>query len=236
MRRYQASLSGVAIRKGRRSAHVVLLNGTRRVENLRTRSKIRAPQVAGARMMVPPVQMCCECAQCAAAIHLESQSPETLLRAAARERLPRRLAPAILAISNDAAPGRQWLQKMFFPEKAAPKHPPARHRRLRFGFAREARRQMRGYTRCSSRARRVFAIPPLPRPALRQFQERVRPNPCRTKATELLASASCAASTTKHKTSSQSDSQKHVQSAARDVIIAGPRKIWLSKKGTDFPQ
>jgi hypothetical protein len=132
----------------------VLLNGTRRVENLRTRSKIRAPQVAGARMMVPPVQMCCECAQCAAAIHLESQSPETLLRAAARERLPRRLAPAILAISNDAAPGRQWLQKMFFPEKAAPKHPPARHRRLRFGFAREARRQMRGYTR---HARGVFS-------------------------------------------------------------------------------
>src|SRR5580700_8505501 len=66
---------------------------------------------------------------------------------------------------------------------------------------------MRGYTRGWSLARRVFAILPLPRPALRQFQERVRPNPCRTRATELFVSASCAASTTKHKTSSQTASQ-----------------------------
>jgi hypothetical protein len=168
--------------------------------------------------MVEPVQTCCACARCAAAIHLESQSPETLRRAAARERLPRRLAPAILVISNDAAPGRRWLQKMFSPEKAAPKHPPAKYRRLCFRFAREAWRQMRGYTRCSSRARRVFAILRSPRPARRQFQERVRPNPCRTKATELLASASCAASTTKHKTSSRTHSQKHVQSAARERL------------------
>ena len=187
-------------------------------------------------MTVEPGQTCCEYARCAAAIHLESQSPETLRRAAAPERLPRRLAPAIPATSNDAAPGRRWLQKMFSPEKAAPKHPPAKHRRLRFGFAREARRQKRGYTLCSSLARRVFAILRSPRPALRQFQERVRPNPSRTKATELFASASCAASTTKHKTSSQTDSQKHVQSAVRDVIIAGLRKIWLSKKRADFPQ
>jgi len=102
---------------------------------------------------------------------------------------------------------------MFSPEKAAPKHPPAKHRRLRFAFAREAWRQTRGCIRCSSLARRVFAILRLPPPALRQFQERVLPNPCPTKATELLPSASCAASTTKHKTSSQTDSQKHVQSS-----------------------
>ena len=107
--------------------------------------------------------------------------------------------------------------KCFLPKRQG-RRIPLQHRRLRLGFAREARRQMRGYTRGWSLARRVFAIPPLPRPALRQFQERVRPNPCRTKATESLACGSCAASTTTHKTSSQTDSQKYVQSAARERL------------------
>jgi hypothetical protein len=172
------------ISHGRRSAHAKLVNDTRHVENLRTHSKIRPPQVVRARMTVEQVQTCCGCARFAAAIHLESQPPETLRQAAARERFLGRLAPAILVISNDAAPGRRWLQKMFSLEKAAPTHPPATPLRSRFGFAAQVRRQTRGYTRCSSLAPRVFAILPLPRPALRQFQERVRPNPCPTKATE----------------------------------------------------
>jgi hypothetical protein len=169
-------------------------------------------------MTVPPAQTCCGCARFAAAIHLESQPPETLRQAAARERFLRRRVPAIPVISNDAAPGRRWLPKMFSLEKAAPTRPPATPLRLRFGFGAQAARQTRGCTRCSSLARRVFAILPLLRPALNQFQERVRPNPCPTKATELPASASCAASTTKHKTSSQTDSRKHIQSAARKAL------------------
>src|SRR4029077_10793494 len=74
-----------------------------------------------------------------------------------------------------------------------------------------------------------FAILPLPRPALRQFQERVRPNPCRTKATELFASASCAASTTKHKTSSQTDSQKRPICRARKAPANRKRPRTLSE-------
>ena len=101
---------------------------------------------------------------------------------------------------------------------AARTHRPAIRRRLSFGLAGQSPAQMRDCIRGSSLARRVSATPPLPHQARRQFQERVHPNPCRTKATELFASASCAASTTKHKTSSQSDSQKHVQSAGRERL------------------
>ncbi len=203
------------MRNGRRSPHAKLVNDTRHVENLRTHLQIRAPQAVPPRMTVQAVQTCCGCARFAATIHLESQPLETLRQAAARERFLRRLAPAILVISNDAAPGRRWLPKMFSLEKAEPTRPPATPLRSRFGCAAQAPQQKRGYTRCSSPARRVSATLLSPRPAPGQLQERVRPNPYPTKATELLASASCAASTTKHKTSSQTDSKQHVPSPAR---------------------
>lgn len=52
------------------------------------------------------------------------------------------------------------------------------------------------------------------------------------KATGLFASASCAASTTKHKTSSQTDSQKHVQSAARERLaqIGNDRQVKVERE------
>src|SRR5271167_5202892 len=78
---------------------------------------------------------------------------------------------------------------------------------------------MRDCIRGSSLAPRISAILLSPRPALRQFQERARPIPHRTRSREALPSASSCARWTKRKTSSRTDSKKHVQSAAQEKTL-----------------
>jgi hypothetical protein len=206
-------VNAARVRDCQNSAPAMLANGTRCAENRWTHSKIRLLLAARERMTAPPAQMCFGYARNAAAIHLESRSLETRRGTAARERFPRRPAPAILVISNDEASGQRWLQKMFSPEMAGQMHRPAPQRHLCCWSASRARWQKRSYIRGSSLARRASATLLSPLLALLQFQERVHPIPCRTKATELLASASCAASRTNHKTNSRTDSQERIQSA-----------------------
>jgi hypothetical protein len=196
------------VRNRQRFAHAVRANDTRRAGSRWTRSKIPPLQAVRVRMTAPPEQTCFGYARSGAAIHLESRSPETRRRAAARERSPRKRASAILAMSDGAAPERRSLPKKFFPEKAKLRHRLAPPRHLGLDRAEQALRQMRGYTQGSSLSSHASAILPSPLPALHQPLEHARPIPYWTKATELLASASCGARTTKHKTSSRIDSQK----------------------------
>src|SRR5579859_6646169 len=126
----------------------------------------------------------------------------------------RLLAPP--GISGGAARERRSPPKTFSLEKAARMHRPAAPPHFCFGFDAQCPPQKHGYTQGSSRAPRVFAILPLPRPGLRQFPKRARPIPCRTKATEALASASSLARATNRKTSSRNDSKQHVPSLPRE--------------------
>ena len=235
-----SSVGASSVRNCRRSAHALHVCDKRRAENRWTHSRTQPMQAVRARMTASPAQTCFGYARCAAAIHLEFQPPKTRRWAATRERFRRRRALAIFAISNDAEPIPRSPLKMFFLEKATPRHRPATPLRCCSRSAARASPQKRGCTRCSSLARLVFATPPSPRQALRQFQERALPIPCRTKSREALAFASSCASTTKRKTSSRTDSKKHIQSAAQEkmlphsfeggagfqgLIIAGPCKL-----------
>jgi hypothetical protein len=214
-----SSVRASSVRNCRKSAHAVHECDKRRAENRWTRSRTQPMQAVRARMTASPAQTYFGYARCAAASHLEFQPPKTRRRAATRERFRRRRALAILAISDGATPELRSRQKMFFLEKATRMHRPATPLRCCSRSAAQASLQKRGCTRCSSLARLVFAIPPSPRQALSQFQEHARPIPCRTKSMEALAFASSCASTTKRKTSSRTDSKKHVQSAAQEKML-----------------
>jgi hypothetical protein len=215
----QDRVNALRARYWRNLAHAAPASGTRRAENRWTRSTIQPPKAVPAPLLAPPEQTCFGCARCAATIHLEFQPRETRRRAATHERFPRRRASALLAISNDATPKRRSLLKMSFLERATRMHRPATPLRLSFGFAGQSPARMRDCTRGSSRAPRVSATLPSPRPAPRQFLEHARPIPHRTKSMEELAFASSCASTTKRKTSSRTDSKKHVQSAAQEKML-----------------
>jgi hypothetical protein len=214
-----SSVRASSVRNFLKSAHAVHVCDKRRAENRWKRRQIRPPQAALAPLLALLEQTCCGYAPCAAASHLEFQPPKTRRQAATRERFRRRRALAILAISNDAQPIRRSPLKMFFLEKATRMHRPATPLRLSFGFAGQSPARMRDCTRGSSRAPRVSATLPSPRPAPRQFLEHARPIPHRTKSMEELAFASSCASTTKRKTSSRTDSKKHVQSAAQEKML-----------------
>ncbi len=188
------------------------------LEKLLIRSRILPSRDAPVHSLAPRAQMCFGYARCDSAIHLEFQPPETRRRAAALEIFPQMHTLAIQAISDDAAPERRSLQKMFSLEKATQMHHLGPRRRLYFDSGAQFPPQKYGYTRGSSLALRVFAILPLPRPAQRQFPERALPILCRTKATEALASASSLAKATKRKTSSRTDSTQHIRSSARERL------------------
>jgi hypothetical protein len=177
------------------------------------RSKIQPPQAAPARNQAPQAQTCCGYVQCDSAIHLEFQPQGTLRRAAARERLLQTLVLAPLSISSDAIRESRSPRKMFLAQTAVRMRRLARPRRSRQDSAAQLRRQTRGYIRGSSRVPRAYTILPSPRPGLLLFPKRVRPIPSRTKSTEANASASCCARRTKHKTSSRTDSRRHIHSA-----------------------
>ena len=206
-------------------------NEMRRASNLWTRLKIPRLQAAPAPMQAPPAQTCFEYARSGAAIHLESRSPETLPRAAIRERFPQRLVPALLATANGAARERRSPLKKFSLRMEVLTHRLVPQRRLRCWFASRAQQQKRGYIQGWSLAPRAFSTLPSPRPVLLQFQECARPIPRRTKATELLASESCCAKMMKRRTSSRTDSQKHVHSAAQQKT--SPRAC---KRTSDFSE
>src|SRR5579859_817086 len=148
------------------------------------------------------------------------------------------------------------MRRMFFRKKAGRTRPPATRRRsckdCRAAECSDAQvlRPGCGCIQGLSPALRAFVALALPRPHLRQFPKRARPIPCRTKATEALASASSLARATNRKTSSRNDSKQHVPSLPRkdwrtilktkplfqDLIIAGLRRILLSQDGPDPPQ
>ena len=233
LRTRRSRVNASSVRNCRHSANVVLANDTRRAEHRWTHSKIPPLRAVPVRMTAPVAQMCFGYARSAAAIHLESRSPETRRRAAARERFQRRHVPAIPAISNDAVQEPRSPLKKSFLEKAAPMHHPAALRRSRFGCAPQSRLQTHDYTRGSSLAPHACAILPSRRPAPRQAQEHVRPIACRTKATEGPLSVSCCATTTKHKTSSRTDSQNHVPSPARERL-SRITEVRVSFSGFDY--
>ena len=217
LRAGQVRVNETSFKICRRRAAVVLANDRRCVEKLWTRSRTRLLQDDQVPRRVTPEQTCFGYARCGSAIRLESQPPETLLRAAARERFPRMRVPAPPGISGGAASARRPPLKTFFLGKEARTHRPAAPRHFCFGLDAQFSPQRHGHTRCSSRVPRVCAILPLPRPAPRQFPKRVLPIPNRTKATEALASASSLARATKRKTSSRSDSQHHFPSCALEA-------------------
>src|SRR5579864_783319 len=107
---------------------------------------------------------------------------------------------------------------MFSRERVALRHRLAAPCHLYFWPVARSPRQMRGCIQGSLLAPHVSAIPLSPRPDPRQVQERARPIPCRTKATGALASGSCCAKMTKHKTSSRTDSQAHTLSPAQKTL------------------
>src|SRR5579859_5837646 len=158
------------------------------------------------------------------------------------------LAPP--GISGGAARELRSPPKTFSLEKAARMHRPAAPPHFCFGLDAQFPPQKHGYTQGSSRAPRVFAIHPLPRPGPRQFPKRAHPIPRPTTATEALASVSSLARAMNRKTSSRNDSKQHVPSLPREdwrtilnakplcqgLIIAGLRKILLSQDGPDPPQ
>jgi hypothetical protein len=196
------------------SARGAPAHNTRRAENRWRYSKIQRPRGDWVRKRALPAQTCCGCDRCAATNHRVFQLLEICHRTAARERFRRIRSPAILAFLGDATPERQSRLKRFFLETAMLTRHLATPRRSCFGCAAQVRRQMRGYSRCSSLALRVFAVLPSRRQGLRQFQERARLIPCRTRAMEAAPSLSLCASTTKHRTSSRNDSQTHFLSTA----------------------
>src|SRR5208282_2126772 len=159
--------------------------------------------------------MCFGYARPVAAIHLESQVPETRRRAVEPGRFLQMPAPAPLAISDDAAREPRSPLKMLFPEMAALTHRPALPRRFCSDSFEQVAPQTSGCTPGSSLAQHACVTLLLLHPAQLQFPERALPIPNRTRATESLASASAVANTTKRKTSSRTDSQTHVQSSAQ---------------------
>src|SRR5580658_3078868 len=181
----------------------------------RTRSKIQPPRVAPSRNQAPQAQTCCGYAQCDSAIHPESQPQETHPRVAAREISLQTRVLALLSISSDATRERQSPRKMFFQETAMQTRRPAKQPRFCSGCVEQFLPRTRGCTRDSSLAPRASATLPSQRPVPRQFPGRARPIPFPTKSTEANAFASRCARKTKRKTSSRTDSQKHVHTAAQ---------------------
>jgi len=200
-------------------AHAVHVYDKRRVENRWKRRQIQPPKAAQALMRVPQPQTYCGYARCGSASCLGFQRREKRRRAAEHERFLKTHAPVLLAISDGATPELRSQLRMFFLEMAARTHRPAIRRRLSFGLAGQSPARMRDCIRGSSLAPRVSATLPSPRPARRQFPEHARPIPHQTKSREGHASASCCARWTKHKTSSQTDSKKHAQSAAQEKTL-----------------
>jgi len=213
LRAKRGCVNETSVTHRRHPAHATRASGTRCPCIQRIRSKIQQPQVAPARKQAPRARTYCGYAQCDSAIHLESQPQETRRQAATRGIFLQMRALAPLSISSGATREQRSPRKIFFPETATRTHLPARPRHSFRDSAARFRRQTRGYTRDLSHAPRVFAIPLSPRPALLRFPERARPIPFRTKSTEANVSASCCARRTKRKTSSRTDSQKHVHSA-----------------------
>jgi len=202
-------------RNCRHFADAMRAYGTHHAENQWTRLKIPLRQAVRAQRMAQPEQTCCGYGRCGETTRLEFRLPEKRRQAATRERFPRMRVPANFVISSGAASVLRSRPKMFSPERAAPTHRPATHRRLGFGGVARARRQKRGYTQGSLLAPHVFATLPSPRLVLHQVPARARPIPRRTKATVGLVCASRAANMRIRKTNSRTSSQKPILSGAR---------------------
>lgn len=206
------------IRKCRPFAAAPLAGSKRCLCKRWTGSKIRQGQAAPPTMQAQLAQTCCGCEQRDSAIHLESRGLEKRRLGVALERFPQTRIAALPSFSNGAVQERRSPRKIFVRGRAAPMHRPAGLLRSSFDFAERFQPQTHGCIQGLSRASRAFAILPSPRLDPRQFPERARPIPFRTRAMEATASASRFARGTSRKTSSRTDSQKHVPSSARETL------------------